>query len=145
MDAHLTMADLRAQRSAGTLNDFVNRINYVAANIRGTSGYWFRRRQELLSLFEQEGLPTVFFTLSCADFHWRDMHKHMPDQPDSPTDRRNAALQNPHIVDRYFHDRVQAFLRSFFVDGLGAQWYWTRYEYQARGTVHLHGCGQVGE
>jgi len=49
-----------------------------AANITGSDAYWYKRRQELISIFEQKKTATLFFTFSYADNHWEDLHRLMP-------------------------------------------------------------------
>ena len=47
----------------------LDKMMFQSQNIRGTRAFWYARGQELLSMVGQIGLPTLFFTLSCADFH----------------------------------------------------------------------------
>lgn len=39
--------------------------------------YWTARRHELMDLIREKGTPDVFCTLSAADLHWPDLHRHI--------------------------------------------------------------------
>jgi len=53
-------------------------MSTYAANITGSDAYWYKRRQELVAIFEQKKTATIFFTFSYADNHWADLHRLMP-------------------------------------------------------------------
>jgi ATP-dependent DNA helicase PIF1 len=121
------------------------------SNITGSKAYFHKRRIELESLMESCGMPTMWFTLSCADNHWEDLHRilvGLNNYPEACTTqkkkaehRRKLVRDNPHIVDAFFYRRVQALLDTLFGPlGLEAEWTWFRIEYQGRGAAHAHGC-----
>ena len=56
----------------------VKRLQKYAAKLLGSKQYWFARYQELKTLLEQKGPPTLFWTLSSADKHWPELHSLMP-------------------------------------------------------------------
>ena len=58
-----------------SVNSFVTQDNayYFMNTIKGTPAYWKRFLYEVLAMVKQLGLPTFFFTLSCADLHWNDL------------------------------------------------------------------------
>lgn len=76
----------------------------------------------------QESCSTLFWTLSYADGHWPDLHRLLPwIGPDSTSSERRLAVdRNPHIVDKYFTLRTQAFCSTFFDNYLGTKWNWYR-------------------
>ena len=41
--------------------------------IKGTPAYWKKSLHEVLAMVKQLGLPTFFFTLSCADLRWNEL------------------------------------------------------------------------
>ena len=51
------------------LNRF-NRSYEVFKNVRGTSMYYEQSKKNLMALLRQYGCPTLFLTLSCAEFDW---------------------------------------------------------------------------
>ena len=85
-------------------------------------------------------LPTVFFTHSAADLQWPELARLIcPDDPGSSSSRNRALVENPAIADWFFHHRIQKFIDAFYVGVLGASDYWMRFEWQHRGSPHVHG------
>ena len=112
--------------------------------LRGTRAYWTKCRAELCDLIQQIGCPTIFFTLSAADMQWPDLHKLMPGTcPIDPAQarkwRRQNVIGNPHIVASYMHLRHTMFQEEIFSKFHNATDYWCRYEWQHRGSPHVHG------
>jgi hypothetical protein len=143
-DAHLSAEELRAKHANGELKSLFDNVYRLAGNLRGTDAYWARRQAELLSLFEYRGPPTVFVTFTCADNHWPSLHRLMPPPtPATLSQRHQAVIDNPAIVDAYFVHRLETFIEAFFYKVLGCSWHWFRIEYQHRGTAHAHGCAQL--
>ena len=138
---HTTISELAAiSRNEGGRR-FVQNIYKYTSNISGSDPYWFQRRRELIAQAEQEGLKgTLFWTLSAADNHWKDIMK-LLDVPEhaSPEVKRQAVRRNPHIVDFYFCRRVERAAKHLFRKCLIADWLWYRYEFQMRGSAHVHG------
>ena len=65
-------------------------MSAYSANITGCPSYWFKRRADLESTFEQKKTATCFFTYSYADNHWSDLHKLMPGKPaENYAEKRN--------------------------------------------------------
>lgn len=93
------------------------------------------------------GSPSVFFTLSAADLQWPDLHNHMPEEILVPPgddqaarrQRRLALNNNPHIAAAYLDQRLQLFMKHFLIPLLGVAHFWYRYEWQERGSGHVHG------
>ena len=54
-----------------------------------------------------------------------------------------SVINNPHLTDWFFTSKVSDFVQSWLHDVLDADWYWLRYEYQARGSTHAHGCAKL--
>ena len=129
----------------------VGRMQAYNGNINGSNAYFFGHKGNLEALMEQEGMSTMWFTLSAADNHWDDLHVLLMDgatHPVFPTEEakakhcRKLVRQYPHLLDHYFYERVQVPLKSFFGQdtALAAKWTWFRIEHQERGTAHAHGC-----
>ena len=60
----------------------------------------------------------------------------------NPTDkncRKQAVIENPAIADWFFCQRIQLFLKYFYKEILHAKDYWLRFEWQHRGSPHVHG------
>ena len=106
---------------------FLKSMSAYSANITGCPSYWFKRRADLESTFEQKKTATCFFTFSYADNHWNDLHKLMPGKPAiNDAEKRKSVINNPHLVDWYFGYRLKEFLKIVFDDLLEAEWYWYR-------------------
>ena len=138
-DAQLTVDELRDM--VGREGEaFSNRVLHYATSLRGTRQYWMRQRSRLVSMIDTLGLPTIFFTHSAADLQWPELaHLICPEDPNTPATRVKAVNENPAIADWFFCHRVQKFLDAFYVGVLQATDYWLRFEWQHRGSPHVHG------
>ena len=93
-----------------------------------------------MAMVDTLGLPTIFFTHSAADLQWSELaHLICPDNPESRSRRITAVIGNPAIADCFFFHRVQKFIEAYYVVVLGATDYWLRFEWQHRGSPHVHG------
>jgi hypothetical protein len=89
----------------------------------------------------------IFFTFSSADLHWPELHDLMPPvregEMESANTRHKNLVNNPHIVAWFFNKRFE----TFFEDVLKPKWdledWWYRFEWQHRGSVHVHGIGKI--
>ena len=52
-----------------------NRSYQVFKNMRGTSMYYEESKKNLMALLRQNGCPSVFLTISCAEFDWPELLK----------------------------------------------------------------------
>ena len=138
-DARLSLDELRDM--VGREGEaFSNCVLHYAASLRGTRPYWFKQRSRLISMVDTIGLPTVFFTHSAADHQWPELARLLsPDDADSSSSRIRAVIDNPAISDWFFGHRIQKFIEAFYVGVLGATDYWYRFEWQHRGSPHVHG------
>lgn len=124
----------------------LKRLLSWGSNIRGTNAYWFQRRQELEAMVNQLGIPTLFLTLSSADLWWPCMTRHFgltDEYIATLTEKQLSKLmqeklnENPLIADAYFTKRVDEFL-AILKKKFNIADYWMRFEYQFRGSPHLH-------
>ena len=138
-DAQLLVEELRDM--VGREGEmFSNRVLHYATSLRGTRHYWFQQRSRLIAMVDTLGLPTVFFTHSAADLQWPELaHLICPENPDSSSARSKADQENPAIADRFFYHRIVKFIDAFYVGVLGASDYWFCFEWQHRGSPHVHG------
>lgn len=123
--------------------NFSKRIMVYSNHLRSTKPYWGARCSELLTMVEQLGCPSVFFTLSAADYHWCDLFRLLSPDSDPETisdgDRRRLMHENPLIVSWFFQHRCYVFLECILKPVLGVEDFWFRFEWQHRGSPHLHG------
>ena len=138
-DAQLSLDELRDM--VGRQGEaFSNRVLHYASSLRGTKQYWFRQRSRLLSMVDTLGLPTIFFTHSAADLQWPELARlTCPDDPDSRASRTKAIIENPAVADWFFYERVVEFIKAYYIGVLGVTDYWMRFEWQHRGSPHVHG------
>ena len=138
-DAHLSVEELRDM--VGRPGEaFSNRVLHYASSLRGTRHYWFRQCSRLIAMVDTLGLPTIFFTHSAADLQWPELAKLIcPDDADSRSARNTALQENPAIADWFFYYWIQKFVQVYYVGILGASDYWLHFEWQYRGSPHVHG------
>ena len=138
-DARLSLDELRSMIDCGG-EQFSKRVMHYASSLRGTKQYWFKQRSRLIAMVDMLGMPTVFFTHSAADNQWPELARLIcTDNPESSSSRCTAVNQNPAIADWLFYERISKFVEAFYVDILGATDYWFRFEWQHRGSPHVHG------
>ncbi len=113
---------------------------HFATSLRGTQPYWFKQRTRLIAMVDTLGLPSVFFTHSAADTQSPELADLIcPEESTSRAARSRSLIENPAVADWFFSHRIHCFVRSFYVEVLGAQDYWLRFEWQHRGSPHVHG------
>ena len=57
--------------------------------------------------------------------------------------RVQAVINQPHMADCIFTVKLSDFVEHWLYEAFGAEWYWYRFEYQARGSTHAHGCAKL--
>ena len=119
-DANLTAEELKEMIGQMSATQLMNRVQRYAANVQGTSQYWYQRCQELQALIEQKGPPTLFWTVSAADSYWPDLHRLISDTP-NPTNaqRFQAVIHKPHLTNCFF---LQVNLRTSSNTGCMEHW-----------------------
>ncbi|CAB4011187.1 Hypothetical predicted protein [Paramuricea clavata] len=107
--------------------------------------YWAFNMIQRKQILQQSGI----FLKQNPDMHWPELHALFK----APTDceignstselRRQNVINNPHIVDWFFTQRLESLVKHWLYDTLGAKWHWFRYEYQGRGSIHCHGTAKL--
>ena len=144
-EAHLTIDELREMAASNNTAVFISKVSRYVGNISGTNAYWNKVREELKAVITNVGAPTLFFTFSSADMHWPELHalfRENTANTNSETRRQNI-INNPHIVDCFFTQRLESFVKHWLYGTLCAKWHWYRYEYQGRGSIHCHGTAKL--
>ena len=142
----LTIEELRAMMDSGNYSQVMDKIIHYAKNVSGTNAYWNNNKEKLKALITQKGSPTIFWTLSCAEFHWPEYHQlfKTADETNIFHSARENVLNYPHILDFMFTERVEAFVKQWLYKTLGAEWHWFRYEFAVqRGSIHCHGLTKL--
>ena len=111
--------------------------------MRSSKGYWQKRCNELKNMVRQIGNPTIFFTLSAADYYWPDLFNLLcPNKKYeelSEKEKRQLMHDNPIVTAYFFQQRVKLFIKHVLVPLFGVIDYWYRFEWQNRGSPHVHG------
>jgi ATP-dependent DNA helicase PIF1 len=135
-------------------NNMVNRVIRYGEGLHGTRQYWMRRRAELKDMIKQLGHQgMIFFTFSAADLHWPDLHQLMPggenhiEEADKNASKRRHKdlINNPHIAAWYFEKRFKIFFEKVMIPKWNLVDWWYRFEWQHRGSVHVHGIAKLGD
>ena len=120
-EAHLTIDELREMAASGNSNTFISKISRCVANIAGSNAYWYKVREDLKAIVTTVGAPTFFFTFSSADMHWPDLHKLFGNENSTSEERRQSVINNPHIVDWFFTQRLESFIKHWLYKTLDAK------------------------
>ena len=163
-----SLEQLKSQLRNGD-DSFVNKISFFSRRIRGTDAFWRHKRSELYNWIHHHiavghGAPTVFMTLSCAEYFWPDMIRLLEERVwiahgkkvdksgrkvhedgsliDLHNDRqaRNKAVNDYSIVvQEFFILRVENYLNTVGKTVFGIDHYWCRFEFaKGRGQIHAH-------
>ena len=167
-DPPKTLDELKAQLRDGN-NSFVNKISFFSRRIRGSDAYWRHKRSELYNwihhhIAAEHGAPSVFMTLSCAEYFWPDAIRLLEERVwiangkntnehgvwlyedgtaiDFHKNRSalNKAVNDYSIViQEFFIMRVEDYLNTVGKELFGIEHYWCRFEFaKGRGQIHAH-------
>ena len=119
--------------------------------------YYEESKKNLMATLRQQGCPSVFLTLSCAEFDWVELLKEIAETVyrrkytdeeihGMPTKERNKLIsQNVVQSTLHFQKRVEKMFSlmgyNFFEEGETAfhvSSYFFRVEFQQRGAPHIH-------
>ncbi len=139
---------------------FIDKLMYFGKIIPGTAAYWRHKKAELYSWINHHvehgrGAPSIFLTLSCAEFFWPDLRRLLQEFV-FQTSRKKVDLEKDFrllnqllndfslIVQDYFHKRVEAFLEHICKKIFGIKHFWGRMEFsKLRGQIHIHLVGII--
>jgi ATP-dependent DNA helicase PIF1 len=131
------------------LEILAQRIARRGAVLPGTRPYWSDASRKLKAQIRDPNCksPHLFFTVSAADIQWPDLHQHMPAHPGTPPETEQEAYRirmanlndNPAIAAYYFQKRWEIFYEEVVKPQLDVVDYWWRFEWQHRGSSHIHG------
>ena len=128
---------------------------YYSKNVRGSDGYWRAKKAELYTWINYHvdmghGAPTLFVTLSCAEYFWPDLKRLLEERIyaaesrvvdlDKKNSERNRAVNNYSIVvQEFFQMRCRDYLDTVCKDLFKIKHYWCRFEFEkSRGQIHAH-------
>ena len=150
---HMTLNDYKNIASREDLPR-CNRSYEAFKSIRGTSPYYEQAKKNLMAILRQKGCPTLFLTMSCAEYKWDQLIKgilevkerrvvDITEVKEMSTSARNKLLiENPVISTLHFHKRMEKLFKYFKTSDAFKPYqmadYFFRIEFQARGAPHLH-------
>jgi ATP-dependent DNA helicase PIF1 len=147
-DQRLSVSDIREMIRDGQGEALANRVARYGSRLPGTRPFWTQARARLTAQMKDKtsGAPNIFFTLSAADVQWLDLHRLMPGQQPTGADEhalykwRLANLNhNPALAADFFVKRFDVFLTTVIKKILPITDFWYRFEWQHRGSSHIHG------
>ena len=119
--------------------------------------YYEESKKNLMALLRQNGCPSVFLTLSCAEFDWPELLKEIAEtvyrrkftveQVEALSDKEKKRLISENVVQStlHFQRRIEKMFSlmgyDFFEEGTNAfhvSSYFFRVEFQQRGAPHIH-------
>ena len=149
-----TLDELKESIEAGDTK-YIDQLTYFSHHVRGSNSYWRAKRSELYSwinyhIDQGHGGPTIFMTLSCAEYFWPDIIRLLEnriwiaenrcvDLSKNIAERNRAVLEYSLVIQEYFQVRVQEFMNTVGKHVFGIEHYWLRYEFaKSRGQIHAH-------
>ena len=110
-EANLTIDDLKEMLHSQSYDSLMSKLMHYAKNVSGTNAYWNRAKDDLKAIITQVGAPTIFWTLSCAEFHWPEFHNLFSNNGEtSDSERRANVTNNPHLLDWFFTEHTKQFV-----------------------------------
>ena len=128
-EAHLTTEELQEMVANNNTNVFISKISRYVSNITGSNAYSHKNKEDLKAIITHSGAPTFFFTFSSADMHWPELHALFSDSTDQslPENKCQNVINNPHITDWFFTQRLENFIKYWLYRSLDAEWHWYRF------------------
>ena len=130
-------------RVSNSDEDIEANLSTVFQSVRGSKQYWYLRRSEVLCMVREYGSPTLFLTLSCAEYESLEISRYLRKVNDVPDSYPIGKLctEDPISVSRKFSQKFHDFFQTVILKGgvLGqVTHYFYKKEYQARGAPHYH-------
>uniref|UniRef100_A0A1X7UYM4 Uncharacterized protein n=1 Tax=Amphimedon queenslandica TaxID=400682 RepID=A0A1X7UYM4_AMPQE len=123
--------------------EFEGNFSTMLAPIRGTNQYWFRVKGEVKAMIAEYGSPTLFLTLSCAEYDSADIAQYLRKVNNAPQSDSISRLctEDPVLVSRQFSYKFKDFINKVILQRgvLGkVEQNYVKKEYQMRGAPHYH-------
>ena len=135
---------------------FVNRLTYFNKRIKGSTSYWFQKRNEVYTWINHHiekgnGPPLFFITLTCAEYYWTDLIKLLQERLKlaKSDSLKNCYVGSPKltqilndysiVVQEFFQLRFQAWMNSCGKEIFGIEHWWGWFKFTpGRGQIHIH-------
>ena len=94
-------------------------LSTVFQNIRGSNQFWYMRRSEVLCMVREYGPPTLFLTLSCAEYNSLEIATYLRKVNDVSDSYPIGKLctEDPISVSRKFSQKYHDFFRTVILNG----------------------------
>ena len=134
-----------------------NRSYEVFKTMRGTSMYYEEAKKNVMAILRQKGSPSLFLTLSCAEYSWEGLLKEIMETVQnrqctieevrqlSPQEKNKLISENVIQSTMHFQKRIEKELKlmtypKFFDEDcpFNVSSYYYRVEFQQRGAPHIH-------
>ena len=133
---------------------FISKIMYFSNKVRGSDSYWRMKRSEVYTwinhhIQQGNGAPSIFMTLSCAEYFWPDIQRLLL-QKVKECENRLVDLDEKGVfhglvrkysmdIQEYFQEKTRDFLDTVAKEQFGITHYWCRFEFaKSRGQIHAH-------
>ena len=73
-ESHMSVEELKAMLNSNSYSVIMSKLMHYAKNVTWSDAYWHKAKDDLKATISQVGPPTIFFTLSCAEYHWPEFH-----------------------------------------------------------------------
>lgn len=140
---------------------FISKLRYFSQKVKGSDPFWRDKANELRAWIDyhianNNGPPTHFITLSCAENWWpdlRDIYADLEENAGRTAEAKkirsgnframsSAARRYPMYVNKYYMMRAKRFLDVYAREVFELEHYWGRVEFApGRGAIHLHILG----
>lgn len=122
-EAQLTAEDLEQMVANNNAHVFISKLSHYRSNITGSNAYWHKAKEDLKAIISHVGAPTFFFTFSSSDMHWPELHALFSSSltNTTPDSRRQDVINNPHITDWFFTQRLENFIKHWLYSSLDAE------------------------
>ncbi len=152
---HPTAGELKTPAGRDKLRNLHEGVN-MFRKMRNTPPYYSSKKKCLLAMVRQGGMPSLFFTQSCADTNWPELLKvlgQLVDNRDytdqeleklSYIDRNRLVAADPVTVVRYFENKCHQF-QKHIMNLKGSYKHFLRREFQHRGSPHSHEIHWINE
>ena len=115
----------------------------LSTTLRGSKQYWFLCPSEVMCMVREYSSPTLFLTLSCAEYDSLDIATYLRKVNNVPDYYPIGKLckEDPVSVSRKFSQKLHDYFQTIIIKGqvLGCvSHYICKNEYQASGAPHYH-------
>lgn len=159
-DSQVTVDEIQDQIRKGDYSFIDKLVHFGGSKVKGSDGFWRNRKYELESWVTEmiesgKGPPTLFLTLSCAEYWWDELCQLLLERCKGTQDEKLCAiLQNDKknmkvrsflidkytaVVQEYFQMKVENWLETVGKQVFSITGYYLRFEFaKGRGQIHAH-------